>query len=148
MVDETPGLPNFTANGLAACVLGHLASRESPALPRLLDGIVAVKGVSAENAPDLRQDNKLQAWPWMPGTFSWLEPTAWCLLALKKTRAPERRAAESRIAEADKLIANRSCVSGGWNFGNASALGQDLLVTQPALPVPPADKPWRAASRV
>jgi hypothetical protein len=126
LIDETPGLPNFTANGLAACVLSHLASTEGPALPRLLDGIVAVKGVSAQSAPDLRQDNTLQAWPWMPGTFSWVEPTAWCLLALKKTRAPERPAAESRIDEADKLIANRSCVSGGWNFGNASALGQDL----------------------
>jgi hypothetical protein len=126
LVDDTPRLPNFTANGLAACVLGKLAHAEGPVLARLIDGIVAIKGVSAENAPDLRQDNRLQAWPWMPGTFSWLEPSAWCLLALKKMRAPTRTAAESRIQEADKLIANRSVTNGGWNFGNASALGQDL----------------------
>ncbi len=126
LIDDTPSLPNFTANGLAACVLAHLGASEGPALTRLLDGLVGVKGISAKNAPDLRQDNTLQGWPWMPDTFSWLEPTCWCVLALKKTRASARPAAESRIQEADQLIANRSCATGGWNFGNASALGQDL----------------------
>jgi len=123
---DTPSLPNFTANGLAACALTDLRAGEGPALNRLLDALSAAKGVAADNAPDLRQDNRLQAWPWMPDTFSWLEPTAWCLLALKKARAPGRGAAEARIQEADRLIANRSCATGGWNFGNASALGQDL----------------------
>src|SRR5439155_4953858 len=89
-------------------------------LQRLLDAIAAAKGMAVD-IPDPRQDNKLQGWPWMPDTFSWLEPTAWCLLALKKARA-----APARIAEAEKLIANRTCEPGGWNFGNASAVGQDL----------------------
>jgi hypothetical protein len=124
LVDVPHAPPNFTANGVAACVL---ASREGggPAIDRLIDGLVGVKGISV-NAPDPRQDNKLQGWPWMPDTFSWLEPTCWCVLALKKTRARTRKGVQARIDEADKLILNRSCEAGGWNFGNASALGQDL----------------------
>jgi hypothetical protein len=62
----------------------------------------------------------------MPDTFSWVEPTCWCTLALKKTRTHPRAGAESRIAEAEKLLLNRSCSVGGWNAGNASAMGQDL----------------------
>src|SRR6478736_1185162 len=34
-----------------------------------------------------RQDNKLQGWSWIDGTFSWVEPTAWGLLALRKLAA-------------------------------------------------------------
>ena len=34
----------------------------------------------------MRQDGSLQAWSWVDGTFSWVEPTAWCLLLLKKWR--------------------------------------------------------------
>jgi hypothetical protein len=115
--------PNFTANGTAACTL-------STALPafaeRLVNGLAAVKGLSVTD-PDPRQDNRLQAWPWVPDTFSWVEPTAWCTLALKqqRRRAPDDRF-EPRIDEAERLLINRSCEPGGWNFGNASVLGQDL----------------------
>jgi hypothetical protein len=136
LVDVPHAPPNFTANGVAACVLAHLAAVTAlgpptandggrPSVDRLLGGLVGVKGISV-NAPDPRQDNKLQGWPWMPDTFSWLEPTCWCVLALKKTRARARNGVQARIDEADKLILNRSCEAGGWNFGNASALGQDL----------------------
>jgi hypothetical protein len=95
-------------------------------LNRLLDVIFVVKVIEAINYPEMSKDNTLQGWPWMPDTFSWVEPTCFCVLALKKSRAPARGAAESRIREAEQLIANRSCATGGWTFGNASALGQDL----------------------
>src|SRR5204862_3739187 len=72
------------------------------------------------------QDSRLQGWPWMPDTFSWVEPTCWCMLALKKTQAHARASAVARIVEAEKLLLNRSCSVGGWNAGNASAMGQDL----------------------
>lgn len=101
-----------------------LGGRTSPDPTRLLDALIAVKGVSVD-APDPRQDNTLQGWPWMPDTFSWIEPTAWCLLALKKAGA-RARGAQARIDEAEKLIVNRTCEPGGWNFGNASVVGQDL----------------------
>ena len=156
LVDEPSAPVNFTSNGLAACALAHLYaqraadavasgsgvasgsrdgrtsgryvasgfSRTSVNLSRLLDALISVKGLSV-NEPDPRQDNRLQGWPWMADTFSWLEPTAWCVLALKKA-GKEKRGAAARIDEADKLIANRVCEAGGWNYGNASVVGQDL----------------------
>ncbi len=143
LVDYPQAPPNFTANGVAACVLAHLsAGRENPVLTRLLDGIVSIKGVAfrtglidavaailniTARTPNPQQDNSLQAWPWIPDTFSWVEPTSWCLLALKKTAARAHRdGAEARIREADRLLLNRVCASGGWNYGNAAAFAQDL----------------------
>jgi hypothetical protein len=138
--DYADAPPNFTANGLAACVLSSLAKRgaradgsgavRGPDLPRLVQAIVSVKGIKVD-AADARQDNTLQGWPWMPATFSWVEPTCWCVLALKiagasGTSAANLKARAARIAEADRLIANRTCEAGGWNFGNASVAGQDL----------------------
>ena len=130
LLADRPEAPvNFTANGLAACVLAHFESvpREGGVatdLIRLLEALVAAKGVSVD-APDSRQNNALQGWPWMADTFSWLEPTSWCVLALKKAGA-RTRGAQARIAEAETLIANRVCQGGGWNYGNASVIGQDL----------------------
>jgi hypothetical protein len=122
LVDVAADTPNFTANGTAACVLARL-DRERAARDKLLGALVLSKGVSISN-PDPRQNNALQGWPWIADTFSWIEPTAWCALALKMTRGT--RGAEARIQEAEKLIVNRSCDAGGWNYGNAAALGQDL----------------------
>ncbi len=128
LVDASDAPANFTSNGLAACVLAHLErvrpKADTADLRRLVGGIINTKGMSVSD-PDPRQDNRLQGWPWMPDTFSWLEPTAWCVLALKKA-GQRSREATARIDEGDKLIVNRVCESGGWNYGNASVIGQDL----------------------
>jgi hypothetical protein len=129
LVDRPEAPANFTANGLAACVFAHMGivprdGGVAPDLGRLLEALVAARGVSVD-AADSRQDTRLQGWPWMADTFSWLEPTSWCVLALKKAGA-RTRGAEGRIAEAETLIANRVCQGGGWNYGNASVIGQDL----------------------
>jgi len=130
LLDYPTAPPSLTANGSAVCMIAHLAKSDSFAasddvLHRLLGGIVRVKGVSV-NTSEGGQDSRLQGWPWMPDTFSWVEPTAWCLLALKKTRLLGVAGSEPRIAEAEKLLLNRSCSVGGWNAGNATAMGQDL----------------------
>jgi hypothetical protein len=131
LLDYPTAPPNLTANGLAACLIAHLGTASKSFLPsddlltRLVGGIVRVKGVSVNNS-DGGQDSRLQGWPWMPDTFSWVEPTCWCMLALKKIRARSGAAGESRIEEAEKLLLNRGCSVGGWNAGNASAMGQDL----------------------
>ncbi|MES1256316.1 MAG: hypothetical protein ABUS56_11940 [Acidobacteriota bacterium] len=143
LLDNPQAPPNFTANGVAACVLAHLSddAQAASVLARLVGGLVAAKGVAIRTplldaiaamkrlgAPRTApgQDNTLQAWPWIPDTFSWAEPTSWCLLALKKARGLRTQAAEARVGEAEALLANRACASGGWNYGNASAFAQDL----------------------
>ena len=66
----------------------------------------------------------------MPETFSWVEPTAWCLLALKRAvRALPARGTDvvrGRIADGEALLIDRVCESGGWNFGNANVFGASL----------------------
>lgn len=72
-------------------------------------------------------DPDLTGWPWAAGTFSWVEPTAYALMALKRLRgvAGGGRAGE-RIEEADRLLVDRACHGGGWNYGNKRVLGEEL----------------------
>jgi hypothetical protein len=131
LLDIPNGPPNLASNAIAALALAHLSPSQGPPLPKLLEGLLTVKGVKVD-VVDPRQNNQLQGWPWLPGTFSWVEPTSWCVLALKKAPAPVRPSATAaRIAEAEALLDNRACESGGWNFGNATALGQDLRAYVP-----------------
>ena len=52
---------------------------------RLIAALVSSKGIKAP--PDnSTQDNSLQGWSWIDGTFSWVEPTSLGLLALKRAR--------------------------------------------------------------
>lgn len=132
LIDTEPALANFTADGLAALTMTRFSSLvQREGLARLIDGLVQSKGVSID-APDPVQDNTLQGWPWIRDTFSWAEPTAWCLLALKCAPADKRNGASAaRITEAERLLINRSCRAGGWNYGNSSALGQELRAYVP-----------------
>jgi len=73
-------------------------------------------------------DWDLHGWPWAAGTFSWIEPTSWALLALKhqyRGRQPPRAIAQ-RIRESERMIHDRSCPGGGWNYGNKRVLGVDM----------------------
>jgi len=126
LVDVPDAPPNLNANGLTACVLASLQTPDgAPQLSRLLSALVDLKGAAIDQG-DSRQNNSLQAWPWIPGTFSWVEPTCWALLALKLAQRQLPQKAESRIVEAEALLANRACADGGWNYGNGNAVGQDL----------------------
>ncbi|HUR20824.1 MAG TPA: hypothetical protein VMZ90_08465 [Vicinamibacterales bacterium] len=127
---ENPALPvNIAFNLLTAFTLIHhrdLVSDEGRR--RLFTVGLASKGLAFPASDTMRQDNSLQGWSWVDGTFSWVEPTCWGLLALKKARAGGfvEEAMHARIAEAERLLIDRTCQPGGWNFGNASAFGQDL----------------------
>ena len=126
LLQDLPSLPNLTFNGLAAVACLHVGGGTAEAiLTRLVPALLRVKGVSVENKA--RASDALQGWPWIEGTFSWVEPTAFCLLALKhERRRHPSAAADARIREAEQVLLTRSCVTGGWNYGNASVLDQDL----------------------
>jgi hypothetical protein len=76
----------------------------------------------------LEQDRTLRGWPWHAAAASWVEPTAAALLALRvlAEEAPVA-GAEARIAEGERLLWDRTCVGGGWNYGNRRVLGEALL---------------------
>ncbi len=122
---------NFAFNALAAM---SLAERADAGLVAVGTGIVRAlieqKGVRVAEHPAIKQDTSLQGWSWSDGTFSWVEPTAWCTLAVKKL-ARDNEDAPARIEEAERLLRDRACEGGGWNYGNTEVYGQALRAHVP-----------------
>jgi hypothetical protein len=77
-------------------------------------------------------DPALNGWPWQAGASSWIEPTAHALMALRcaLTHASGLHlndlAVASRIAIGERMLLERRCRDGGWNYGNRRVLGADL----------------------
>lgn len=124
---DVAGVPvNHAFNAIAALTLLQRSSTRRLA-EALITKLIASKGVRSGQNATQRQNNSLQAWPWVDGTFSWAEPTAWCLIVLKQQvlMGPVKGAAE-RIRIGEAMLIDRACRKGGWNFGNSNVYGQDL----------------------
>jgi hypothetical protein len=63
-------------------------------------------------------DTTLVGWSWVAGTHSWLEPTAYAILALRAAG----KADHPRVREGVRLILDRALPDGGWNYGNSRVL--------------------------
>jgi hypothetical protein len=105
----------------SATALAALALDPGPARDRALDVLPRVQ--ARRGAPDrlVPHDPTTRGWGWTPTTFGWVEPTAWAVLALRRLRpaAPE-------IADGLRVLADRECVGGGWNYGNRVVYGEEL----------------------
>ena len=132
-VDRSSDAVNVAFNGMAAVALVAL---DAPPRDRsaLGDGLIAAKGEQIGPSQINRQDNSLQGWSWTAGTFSWVEPTAWGVIALKRLGRRDP-AGMQRITQAERLLSDRVCKGGGWNHGNSNMLGVELMpyVTTSAL---------------
>jgi hypothetical protein len=137
---EDPQWPtNVAFNAVVAFTwLNHRGLATEEKIRAILGWLSAAKGVQAPQSPSYQQDNSLQGWAWLDATFSWVEPTSWGTLTLYKALQggflPES-SARARIAEAERLLIDRSCRGGGWNFGNANVMGQDLFPHVPTTAV-------------
>lgn len=125
LVEPATHQTNYAFNGLAAVALAAEGSGTSDGAGHVVDALLASKGVRIPPSPAIRQDTTLQGWSWTDGTFTWVEPTAWCLLAVKRLRG-HTRLGQARIAEAERVLHDRECTGGGWNFGNGVVYGADL----------------------
>ena len=124
---DVPGAPvNIAFNAVAALTFLQDPSTAPLAQP-VVRGLIQAKGLRFGQSEVIRQDNSLQAWPWVDGTASWVEPTAWCLFLLKKLRSqtPGLEAAE-RIRVGEQFLFDRVCHDGGWNYGNKEVYGTKL----------------------
>ncbi len=68
--------------------------------------------------------NAYRGWGWTPRTSSWVEPTAFAILALQEcppSVLPDSAARRQESAIA--LLYDRMCPGGGWNCGNPSVYG-------------------------
>lgn len=66
-------------------------------------------------------DATIPAWSWRPGTAAWVEPTCYAMMSLR--RAGQGTA---RIADGERLLMDRQCADGGWNYGSPRVLGEEL----------------------
>jgi len=103
-----------------AAWLLQLEGRGYPLLARAFLLLFPRRRVVALN-PDLK------GWPWVPGTFSWVEPTAYAMLALKRMRdALPPEPLRERLDQGRRMLLDRACPGGGWNYGNSEVLGDVL----------------------
>ena len=72
----------------------------------------------------------LVGWPWADDTFSWVEPTAWACLALRRVGYGNH----PRVEEGLRLLLDRALDEGGINYGNRRIFGR---MTDP-IPTPTA----------
>ena len=87
-----------------------------------VDWLLRSAGRSEPRVSWMGHDSTLVGWPWVDGTHSWLEPTAWGLLALRASGQGDH----PRAREAARLLLDRRLPDGGWNYGNTQVLGRDL----------------------
>lgn len=69
----------------------------------------------------VRFDPSKYGWPWVPGTVSWVAPTALSIVALRTSGIES-----NRIQTAEEMLLDRVCPAGGWNAGNSSVFGVNL----------------------
>jgi hypothetical protein len=87
---------------------------------RYLRFLLGARGNRVDEASSrmLKLDGSLQAWAWAMGTASWVEPTAYALLALKSHGLKSHE----RVQVGEKFLLDRACYDGGWNYGNKEVL--------------------------
>jgi hypothetical protein len=148
-VDVSASPPNIAFH--AQAVLALRAVNHPHPFSRLY-ALVGAKGRTFPQLDGLPQDNSLEGWSWRRGTISWVEPTAWALIALKSWHAADASTeAADRIRVGERLLADRMCKSGGWNYGNSmifdAALPPHGTVTALGL-LALADKQYARAARI
>jgi hypothetical protein len=102
---------------------GNASSAEPTLLAALALSSISLRSVTGPKDPRLRQDDTLTGWPWVPGTFGWVEPTAWSLIALGLSGL----GGHPRAEEGARFLLDRQIPSGGWNYGNPALDGKELL---------------------
>ena len=117
-----------------AQVLFTFAALGRPGLERSAGRLLTHRGRVLAADPEVADmidiDVRLVGWPWAEGNFSWVEPTAWAVLALRRAG----RGAEPAVAEGMRLLLDRAFDDGGINYGNRLVLGR---MTEP-IPTPTA----------
>jgi hypothetical protein len=66
-------------------------------------------------------DFSLVGWPWIEETFSWVEPTAMSMMALRLSGY----GVHERVQEAVRLLMDRQLPHGGWNIGSTIIYGRE-----------------------
>lgn len=113
-------------DGRVGLVAGACASdRSALAALAMHPGVAreaALDHVVSTFANDIDPNAAPRGWPWTIGSYGWVEPTAWGILALRSLRST----AATRIDDGLTLLRQRECAGGGWNFGTRTVNGVEL----------------------
>ena len=134
-----PAFPGDEPDGCwvtALAVIALLASgREVSSLSPAIHWLLGAQGREAKwfwrwrfQAADksVRFDPAKYGWSWVPGTTSWVIPTAFSVIALRQARQlgiNRTPIVTARIEQGVSMLLNRMCPGGGWNAGNGMAFG-------------------------
>lgn len=87
------------------------------------DWLIGNQGLtSSVRLNEAQHDATIVGWSWVDGTHSWVEPTAYAVLALRSTGQSEH----VRNRDGVRLLRDRALPSGGWNYGNSTVLANTL----------------------
>ncbi len=120
-------LPNAYSTGLALLSLAHSRKAKPTSVENGFRWLSKTVGVESHWLwkwkfrffdTKVRFDPSKSGWPWIPGTLSWVAPTAISLLAHEAWGRTSARTANAR-----EMLLDRCCKGGGWNAGNAEAFG-------------------------
>jgi uncharacterized protein (DUF362 family) len=93
-------------------------------LRRTASRLLGLRGSVPDEDPELAQthdiDCKLVGWPWAEQNFSWVEPTAWACLALRRAGY----GSHPRVEDGVRLLLDRILDGGGINYGNRKVFGR------------------------
>jgi hypothetical protein len=91
--------------------------RDASFIARMIRKIASGNQVTSQN-------DSLRGWGWTPRTASWVEPTAFALIAISQAPHEMLPAGANRRRELAKaMIYDRMCPGGGWNCGNPMVYG-------------------------
>lgn len=105
--------PHWTT-ALAVLAVGAGAFRD-----RLARRLLTLHGEALDPEEAVKLNSRLRGWSWADHTFSWVEPTSYALLALKAAGWKTH----PRVVEGERMLLDRQCRDGGWNYGNHTVLG-------------------------
>lgn len=117
------GLPTFTGSvedsspaALVALALGRGRPEAQAALDYAIERRAQSVGESGQDANDGHR-----GWGWTPDAYSWVEPTARIMLAVRVLRST----ATDVLDEAHAILVERQLPDGGWNYGKGAKAGVD-----------------------
>jgi len=119
----TPGWPTPLAILAWIASESHTNHAYEKSIASATTWLLATKGKTIFPIPKiLSHDTTLQGWPWVAGTHSWVEPTAYAILALRAVGLRNHQ----RTREGIRLLYDRVLPDGGWNYGNKRVLKKTL----------------------
>lgn len=79
-----------------------------------------------------------RGWPWTQGTFDWVEPTAYTLLAIRGTAFDKEQKRAAALADAEQFLLDSYCYPGGWDCADRTPreLKASEAKTGPHVPYP------------